>query len=342
MQLPVSMNPRLVRILAFAGLIMSVFLFLRIYVTYSQISRHTYKSSDIASIWNAGHDLCKGRSPYARMKKEGKNGKPVVRAPIYLPGAYILICAVEKLGYNTHKKWQKVWEPALVVLHIAIGVMLFILLFEKGHPALAFFVILFWLFSRFSIQTLVTRQTNTLALFPLLLSLAFINTRRTASLLLFGFSLVLKQVAVFLAPLYLVWCWNDRKSWSDFRRSVFLILIIPFAATLPFIIRDYESFFMAIFYPTMHLAPGGYAGYPAAVRSIHPALPTILMLVSMALVYLAALRRRLPEVTAALLVMMCFIAFNNIIFSQYFLWFFALVPIALLDWVHAGDRCDRM
>lgn len=336
-----TLQPRLVHILALAGLLLLVLLFLRIYVTYSQSSRHSYKNSDITSIWNSGHDLCKGKSPYARMKKEGQDGKPVVRAPIYLPGAYILICGVEKLGYNTNGKWQKVWEPALVVLHIAVGVMLFIVLLEKGYVTLAFFVIIFWLFSRFSIQTLVTRQTNTLALFPLLLSLALINSRRSASLLLFGLSLVLKQVAVFLAPLYIVWCWNDRKSWTDFRRSVVLILIIPFAATVPFIIWDYESFFIAILYPTMHLAPSGFQGYPAAVRSIHPALPTILMLGSMALVYLAALKQQLPKVTAAMLVMMCFVAFNNIIFSQYFLWFFALVPIALLDWVKIGDKHDK-
>jgi len=51
-----------------------------------------------------------------------------------------------------------------------------------------------------------------LPIFLLLLSVLLFPKRPRTALLLFGVSLALKQIAVFAAPLYLIWVWHDSKA----------------------------------------------------------------------------------------------------------------------------------
>jgi len=65
------------------------------------------------------------------------------------------------------------------------------------------------------------------------------------------------------------------------------------------------------------------------------------MFIMLGLVYLLAWRKNLMPVTAALLVMADFVAFNSVLFQGYFSWVMPFIPLAVYEFaVHRGPRSE--
>jgi hypothetical protein len=320
--------------LIFFGAALLMIIFAAAWLQYTAGSSQSYRLSDIGAIWREGDRLCHSTNPYARIQAHPE--KPIKHAPNYLPGLYILACGLEFLGYDSNDKFEALWGPIVLLLQLTLGLGFFIFFFRRGQAGLAFFALTVWLFSRFSVHTVTSRQPNTLALLPLLLSLVLYDSRKNISLVLFSLSLCMKHVAVFLLPLYLIWCWQTGKTRVELARNVAWFTALPALLLLPFLIWDHHSLFQSLLYPTSRPPSlGSYKGYPEFIANVHQSLPRLLMLLSMCLIYITALRRQLPRLSAAFLVMFCFVAFNPTIFTQYFFWCFAVMLLAICDWLPA-------
>ena len=308
-------------------------------------------NSDIFATWQESHRICSGQNPYARTVKENSARGRTRKPPAYLPGFYVIGCGIEKLGFDTYRSWLSAWSTVLITLHISIALLFYAIWTRHGLPFVGSVIAALWLVGFHSRHTLFNYQTNTLAILPLLLSLLAFETRRTTSFLLLGASLAIKQIAVFLVPLYLCWTWNERRSAQAVLKSLMLIGAIPALFSAPFVVADPFAFFLSL--GTQLTRAGALdRNVPSLAALFGSGLAAKAILVGMvcAVCALAIRYKNLPRSAAAALVMLSFVSLNTVVFPQYLLWIVALMPIAALETVlfaqvkkspASGTRTDR-
>jgi hypothetical protein len=291
---------------------------------------------DIYALWQDGQRLLRHENPYARILSDqsGINRKYAT----YLPVFYILSAGSQKIVTN-YPQFITFWRAVSFVFYVAIGVALALPFFRPGWMVWSVFVLLLWLFNRWTLKSVELVNIDFLAILPLLASLLLIDRHRRVSLLLFGLSLAIKQVGIFLVPLYLVWAWNESDGRARLRQTLIAamwIAIIPVLVSLPFFIWGPTAFVKSILFSVVR---NDDSRIPAESLDDLLDWPRLygkaIMLGMMALVYATAYQNRLGRWTAALMVLTVFVTFNAIWFTQYEVWPIALLPLVVLD-VDAG------
>ncbi|RMG43437.1 MAG: hypothetical protein D6719_03800 [Candidatus Dadabacteria bacterium] len=314
--------------------------FLLIYVFWQRGNyslKKSFAGSDIEAIWQEGDRICHLKNPYSRIHVEGSGIK---KPPVYLPGFYLGSCLISKaLGINTFREWIKLWTVANTALGLILGLILFLYGLYSGRFVPACIVLVLWTLGRWSLHSLASNQINMPALIPFALALMLYKRNQTISLLLLGLSLSIKQIAVFTAPVFVLYGLSTLKdSYKDslkkaFRRA-FYIIIIPLLITLPFLVDDFSGVLLSISY-SAERASDLKALRVAETTGISPALQSMLMYFTMLLVYLDSLKGRYSLSALVSLVMLVFVTLNRVVFTQYLLW--ALLPLAVLYLSDAKD-----
>jgi hypothetical protein len=295
---------------------------------------------DIESIYDMSRELGGGVNPYERiLPGQRSDGKYA----IYLPLFYIFGALLQKLGAADYGAWLGVWRVANLASLLGIGALLFGALYRRGLLLAAFFALLYWLFSRWTLYITVNAQIDLPAVLCLVASMLLFRTHRRSALLLLGVSLALKHVAIFIAPLYLCWAWQDARQdrlWHVARTAIW-IAALPVAISLPFVFWHPEAFRDSMIYSLSRGAGNHFkvASLDELLRGMYPSytgVPTRIPLIGlMLLIYAGALRRQIPMFIGALFVMAVFIDFSSVVFRQHLTWLVPMVPLALCD---AVDR----
>ena len=203
----------------------------------------------------------------------------------------------------------------------------------------------------------------------LVVSLGLFRKHRWAALFLFSLSLGIKQIGIFLAPLYLILIWQT-DNYSDhalaglrpsqkapvresapavfrldlrLRRTLLAALVIasiPVVTSLPFLawnsgghpLSGVEALVKSVLFSATR-NPADHFGVPLADGLMGwIGLPAkVPMLALMALAYTLVWRRKVGMYIGALLVMASFLDFNSVLFLQYLAWIVPLIPLAMLD-----------
>lgn len=294
---------------------------------------------DVLISWNSGTDLAAGRNPYEPvLAGDMRDNKSYAT---YLPWFYVVSAACHKLGVTDFLTFLRLWRPVCELSHLGIAVFLLVVVTRGAGIAFGIFAALFWFFNRWTIAVVNIAHLDTLAILFLLLSLYLFPRRRLASLLLFGMSLAIKQMAVFLVPLYVIWAYTEARPGSrtkDAGRALGWLLIIPLAFSAPFLLWNAEAFIKSVLFSATRIAVTDFG-----VKSVDAALglsglPARLPMFALFFaIYLAALGRYLGRYSAALFVMATFLDFNSVLFYQYMVWAVPLLPLAALEWNEARD-----
>jgi hypothetical protein len=291
---------------------------------------------DIESIYDMSRELGAGVNPYERiMPGQRSDGKYA----IYLPLFYIFGALLQKLGAADYTAWLGAWRVVNLATLLGIGVLLFSALYRRGLLLVAFFALLYWLFSRWTLYITVNGQIDLPAVLCLVASLLLFRTHRRSSLLLLGVSLALKHVAIFVAPLYLCWAWQaaQQDRLRHVARTAIWIAALPVAISLPFVFWHPEAFRQSMIYSLSRGAGNHFkvASLDEMLRGIYPwftGVPTRIPLIGlMLLIYLGALRRQIPMFIGVLFVMAVFIDFSSVVFRQHLTWLVPMVPLVLCD-----------
>lgn len=268
----------------------------------------TFKGSDIEAIWQEGTKICKVENPYSRIKSNAKNSH--YKPPTYFPGFYALSCSLQKFFPSAHHlSGIEAWSVINSALYLLSGlVFLYLFIREENYlPALCALVVFF--FSRWTFQTMASLQQNLLAIFLLILAFAVFKKKPLLACFLLSLSLIIKQIAIFLIPLFLILELRDKK---DLYFRLLVISALPIIFLLPFIINDFEGVFYSIFYSAARETGGD--------RLFSSGLRTLLMFFSMAVVYFAALRKQVSLELGSLLIMLTFVGLHSVFFTQYYFW----------------------
>ena len=289
-----------------------------------------------------GGRLLNGEDPYARIL--AGNMRENDKYATYFPGFYGLSALTQAAGLRDYEAWIAFWRVIFLAFDLAIAAALYLLIYPRGRLLAASFAAAFWLFSRWTLHVTQVAHIDFIPIFLMIASLGLFRRHRWSSLLLFSLSLGVKQIAIFLVPLYLVWTWQSVRQ-AKLKQTLLAGLVIasvPILSSLPFLAWHAEGFvkslaFSATRNPVDHFSvPSldgqmGWLGLPAR-------LPMLVMLLA---VYALAWRRKVGMYVASLFAMSTFVDFNSVLFRQYLAWIIPLVPLVMLDLWEGADQATN-
>lgn len=298
---------------------------------YATLAKRDTVGQDVYYIWVEGKRILDGENPYDRILQG--NMRDNDKYPTYFPVYYLLSALTQAAGLRDYNAWIIFWRIIFDAFHVAIGLLIFIIFRFHRMIFLGVFGALFWWFNRWSLEVIRLTQTDLVPLFFLLLSLYWFERRQNISLVLFGLSLGLKQIGIFMLPIYLIWVWQREASVKRVLFGLLLISSIPLVASAPFLVWGPEGFARSILFSATRRSVNhfrvpavdvrfGWVGFPARI----PMLVLLLML------YVGVWQQAIRRFTAALLTMAVFIAFNPVLFVQYLVWAVPFFPLTICDY----------
>jgi uncharacterized membrane protein len=294
---------------------------------------------DIYYIWRDGVRLAEGVNPYRYDSPAEPQERPT-KHPSYLPLFYLAVAAVYKAGIREYATWLMVWRAVRIGAHVAIAVLLYLAGQRAGRPLLGLFGALFWSLNRWTLYTVRAGSLDEPALLLLLLSMESLEGRPRLACLLLGASLAVKHLGLLVAPLFLVWAWQDSEPapraarWRRTAATAVWIGLIPVAVSLPFLWWDAPAFVQSMVSPVIRPA-GGYAHVSAvgSLLGLRGGVARVpLLVVACLILFVAASRQVIGRYTTVLLMFAAFTDFNTVLFPQYLAWAIPFIVLA------AGER----
>ncbi|MEJ6484016.1 hypothetical protein N0Y54_22335 [Nostoc punctiforme UO1] len=317
--------------LVFAGLL--------IHIKFWLTPPDSLKGDDIYFIWLEGKRIIAGENPYARVLLGDMRVND--KYATYFPLAYLFSALVQKLGFRDFRDWLYLWRPISFAFHIGIVALTLRYFQIRGLWILGFVASTILLLGRWSLYIVRVHHLEFAAIFFLLLSLVLLKEKTKLSLLMFSISLGIKQIAIFLLPLYLIYLWKNgvgNKRAKNLVWGFFIILSIPLLTSLPFLIWNAEGFFKSILFSATRLeslhieaAPSVDVIFSKKFTWIVGLRAKFLMLFLMGMLYLSFLKEKVSMFVSSTIIMMIFLYFNSVLFLQYFLWPLCIIPFALVE-----------
>ena len=308
-------------------------------IAHVQLWDRDTKGEDVYYNWVEGSRLLNGEDPYARIL--AGNMRENDKYATYFPGFYGLSALTQAVGLRDYEAWIAFWRVIFLAFDLAIAAALYLLIYPRGRLLAACFAAAFWLFGRWTLHVTEIAHLDFIPIFLMIASLGLFRKHRWSSLLLFSLSLGVKQIAIFLVPLFLVWTWQSTRQ-DKLKQTLLAALVIasvPILTSLPFLAWHAEGFVKSLAFsvtrnPIDHFSVTsldgqmGWVGAPAR-------LPMLVMLLG---VYALAWRRKVGMYVASLFAMSTFLDFNAVLFRQYFAWIVPLIPLVMLDLWESADR----
>ena len=293
--------------------------------------------SDTYYSWVEGRRILDGRNPYERILHGSmdENNKYATYFPLF----YEASALVQKMGVRQYQPWIDFWRRIFLACNLAVGFALCVFLFSKRTWALALLAVPFWYFNRWTLSASASVALDFIPILLMILSLGLFDKYRKTSLLLFSLSLAIKQIAIFLTPLYLIWEYQQTRSIKKTVIAGLWIISIPLLASIPFLFWNAEGFIKSIAFsatriPLTHFAADSFDSV-LNLRGLPARIPFLLMLGA---AYFAAWQRSVNRYGAAMLVMAIFIGFNSVLFQHYPTWLMPLLPLAVGEWMDSAAQ----
>jgi hypothetical protein len=288
--------------------------------------------SDTYYSWVEGRRILDGKNPYERILHGNmdENNKYATYFPLF----YEASALVQKIGIRQYQPWISFWRYIFLSCNIATGLVLCVLMFSRKTWALSLVAVPFWYFNRWTLNASATVALDFIPILLMILSLGLFEKKRKLSLILYSFSLATKQIAIFVAPLYLIWEYQQSHSWNKTILAGIWIISIPLAASLPFLVWNAEGFVKSIGFSATRIALNHFAADSLdSILGLHGLIARIPFLLMLGGAYFVSWQKAAGKYGAAMLVMGIFVAFNSVLFQHYPTWLMPLLPLAASDFI---------
>ena len=296
--------------------------------------------SDTYYSWVEGRRILDGQNPYERILRGNMDENK--KYSTYFPLFYELSAFVQKLGFRQYQHWIDFWRYLFMAGNIATGLALCGIIYSKRTWSLALLALPFWYFNRWTLHSSATVAMDFIPIFLMVMSLGLFEKHRKTSFILFGFSLAIKQIAIFLAPLYLVWEYQQTRSWKKTFLAGVWIAIIPLLAAFPFLLWSAEGFIKSVAFSATRTASNHFGAESIDVifnvSGLVARIPFLIMLFG---AYFVSWQKSAGRYGAAMLVMGIFLAFNSVLFTHYPTWLMPLLPLAAGEWANSIQENRR-
>jgi hypothetical protein len=295
--------------------------------------------TDVYYDWIDGRRILSGENPYARVL--AGNMRDNNKYTTYFPVFIILSWLTQLAGLREFPQWVAFWRVVFLICNLGIAGAIFTLLYRQQQYGAALFGALFWLFNRWVLYTVTIAHLDFIAILLLIASLGLFKKHRWSALLLLSLSLGVKQIAIFLVPLYLIWIWQttERNRSREVLLAALVMVSIPIVTSLPFVAWNAQGFAKSMIFSITRVFDASYAEPSLDVLLGWTGFPARLpMLGLMVLVYWIAWRRKVGMYTSVLFVMATFIAFSTVLFRQYLSWIVPFIPLVVCDFADATEN----
>jgi len=296
--------------------------------------------SDTYYSWVEGRRILDGQNPYERILRGDMDENK--KYSTYFPLFYELSAFVQKLGIRPYQSWIDFWRYFFMAGNVATGLALCAIIYSKRTWSLALLALPFWYFNRWTLHSSATVALDFIPIFLLILSLGLFEKHRKASFILFGFSLAIKQIAIFLAPLYLIWEYQQTRSWKSTLMAGVWIAIVPLLTSLPFLFWNAEGFIKSVAFSATRTALNHFgADSIDVIFNVSGLMARIPFFIILFGAYFVSWQKSVGQYGAAMLVMGIFLAFNSVLFTHYPTWLMPLLPLAAGEWVNSRQEDRR-
>src|SRR3989304_5582056 len=146
--------------------------------------------------------------------------------------------------------WKIKFKPSVLVKFVSLmrivlisfeflGALFIYLYFAKSRQkAIGYFGAAFYLFNVYTINSYVFLKQDVIAIAFLLASLYFFRSRTRLSYLLFGFSLGIKHIGIFILPYYFLPLIFGERKLKDFLQDLFCLVFPVLVPSFPFIFSN--------------------------------------------------------------------------------------------------------
>ena len=292
----------------------------------------TIEQEDIFYSFREGQRILTGENPYARVLTG--NMRVNDKYATYFPLFYELSYASQAIGLTQFATWIAVWRRVFILFNFGTAALLFYAFWRYDMEWIGIFAAAFWLFNRWTLTVMSIVHLDFLPIFFLVASLVVFPKSKWLAFLLYGVSLALKQIGIFILPLYLIWAWHsvDKDRVKEVLKGGLLIGIIPLLTSIPFLIWNAKGFVMSVMFSATRVGSGRFTVLPLDAvmgwEGLAGRLPMLLLFIA---IYWFCFSRYIGRYTGAFLVMSIFIGFNTALFVQYLLWLVPLTTLILLD-----------
>jgi hypothetical protein len=253
----------------------------------------------------------------------------------YFPLFYEASVLVQSAGFRGYQAWIDFFRYIFLACNLAAGIALFGLTFSKRAWAFSLLAMLFWYFNRWTIAASRSVALDFIPILLMVLSLGLYERHRKTSLLLFSFSLAFKQIAIFLAPLYLIWEFQQSRSIKNTIVAGLWIVSIPLLSSIPFLFWNAEGFVKSVAFSATRNAATQFGADSIDVVMNFSALPARMPMLALLFgTYFAAAQKAIGRYGSAMLVMAVFIGFNPVLFVHYLAWLMPLLLLTIGEWIY--------
>jgi hypothetical protein len=306
--------------------------------------------NDIYFEYEAAKELQKGGNPYNRILEGNmiENDKYATQLPLY----FYTLSYIRQMSGNGFEEFLENFRVIVFWSHVVGGVMIYLLFREANKKLYGYCASLFFLFNVWSLNSFLNLKQDLPAIALLLLSYFFFRKSkfRWLSYILYGLSLGIKHIGVFIAPMYLMPLIHKQDSYKKFGINVLLLFLTIFIPSASLFFDNPASFINSMLFSLTRTPLDSEItfGYNKLLTTYNPSfntgtlyqqlLPRLPLLISSLLCFLLLVLKRIPISMYLFLSVLVFATFNPIIFPQYFTWVTPLASICILDYVQADIR----
>ncbi len=317
-----------------------------LWVMYTTMPLDGSQVQDVYYIYLDAQRTLAGENTYRRI--EGRDMVNNDKYATYLPGFYLLGAGSQALGAASFEAFVGFWRLVFATCSVLIGVLILGACWRAGWPGLGMVGLVVWGVNRWTLEVMAIVHIEPLALLPLVASVVVFRRHLLLACVLLSVSLAVKQIAVFMVPVYAMavvrqaWLRTGGERWKAMGWGALALVGVPLAVSLVFLMDSPVGFFQSLFFSTTRVAQG-HVDTPLLtdVLQWEGLAGRWVVVAGMLLMYVWAWGRvgvggwgvGIAAVTFGVLMM--FVHLNPVQFVQYFVW---PLPFVFLAIAEAGRR----
>jgi hypothetical protein len=327
------------------ALLITGFLLYKVDFSNSNNSNFYYQKHDIYYDYLAAKQLQNGINPYNKILGGNmiENDKYATQLPLY----FYFLSLVIKISQNSFNGFLEMFRNILFWFHLAGGVFIYLLFRQIHKPLIGYCAAVFYMFNVWSVSSFVYLKQDMIAIALLVASFYFFRSKayRWVSYVLFGLSLGIKHIGVFVFPMYLTPVFFKEDSIKRFGLNMSLLLTILLIPAAPFLIGNFQSFINSILFSLTRSPLGNEViyGYNELLVKYNPSfntgtlfqqlLPRLPLFIASLLSLVLLLKKSIPLSAYFFLSILVFAIFNPVIYPQYITWVTPAALISLVDYI---------
>ena len=267
--------------------------------------------------------------------------------PTQLPLYFYFLKFIKQSSNNNFSGFVETLRNILYAFQITGGGFLYLIFRRVNKPFVGYFAAIIYMFNVWSLNSFMLLKQDMIAIALLISSLYFFKSKNQSwiSYILFGLSLGIKHIGIFMLPLYFTPLIFKEASIKNFSFNMSLLLATIFIPAVHFIINNSQSFVNSMLFSITRSPHTSdiYYGYTDLLikyrlsnnsstlfQQILPRLPLLITSVfSLLLLFL----KKIPLFSYPLISIMVFAIFNPVIFPQYITWIPPFALLSLLDYL---------